>query len=80
MRPNLRRRGVGRVLMNDVSRRLYRERITRLFLEVDRANAAALALYRSLGFAVAGERKQYYAAPASKEGDGTALVMRLQVR
>ena len=80
VRPNLRRRGVGRLLMNDVSRRLYRERIARLFLEVDRANAAAVALYRSLGFTVAGERKQYYASPAAKDGDGTALVMRLQVR
>jgi ribosomal-protein-alanine N-acetyltransferase len=80
VRPNLRRRGVGRLLMNDVSRRLYRERIARLFLEVDRANAAAVALYRSLGFTVAGERKQYYATPATKDGDGTALVMRLQVR
>jgi ribosomal-protein-alanine N-acetyltransferase len=80
VRPNLRRRGVGRLLMNDVSRRLYRERIARLFLEVDRANAAAVALYRSLGFTVAGERKQYYASPATRDGDGTALVMRLQVR
>ncbi len=73
-----RRRGYGRFLMEDVIRRLYRERIARLFLEVDRANAAAVALYRSLGFEVAGERRNYYAAPTA--GDGTALVMRLQVR
>ena len=32
----------------------------------------------SLGFVVAGERRSYYATPAA--GDGTALVMRLQVR
>jgi ribosomal-protein-alanine N-acetyltransferase len=75
--PKARRRGYGRMLMEDVIRRLYREHVASLFLEVDRANAAAAALYRSLGFVVAGERKNYYGA---SDGDGTALVMRLQVR
>lgn len=73
-----RRRGYGRLLMEDVLRRLYRERIAKLFLEVERANAAAIGLYRSLGFEVAGERPNYYSAPVA-EGAGTALVMRLQV-
>jgi ribosomal-protein-alanine N-acetyltransferase len=76
--PKTRRKGLGRMLMNDVIRRLYREHIASLFLEVERTNAAAVGLYRSLGFAVAGERRNYYAAPAA--GDGSALVMRLQVR
>ena len=73
-----RRRGYGRLLMEDVLRRLYREHIAKLFLEVDRANTAAVALYRSLGFVVAGERKNYYPDPTV--GDRTALVMRVQVR
>ena len=73
-----RRHGYGRLLMDDVIRRLYRERIAALFLEVDRTNRAALRLYQRLGFKVAGERRQYYSDPAA--GDGTALVMRLQVR
>jgi [ribosomal protein S18]-alanine N-acetyltransferase len=73
-----RRRGYGRFLMDDVIRRLYRERITTLFLEVERTNRAAVRLYQTLGFKVAGERRNYYAAPQA--GDGTALVMRLQVR
>jgi [ribosomal protein S18]-alanine N-acetyltransferase len=73
-----RRRGYGRLLMDDVLRRLYREHISALFLEVDRANAAAVGLYRRLGFVVAGERRNYYSVP--RDGDGTALVMRLQVR
>ena len=73
-----RRRGYGRMLMDDVIRRLYREHIASLFLEVDRANAAAVGLYTALGFTVAGERRSYYSAPAA--GDGAALVMRLQVR
>lgn len=73
-----RRRGYGRMLMEDVARRLYRERIESLFLEVERGNAAAVGLYRSLGFAVVGERRNYY--PMPQGGDATALVMRLQVR
>jgi ribosomal-protein-alanine N-acetyltransferase len=72
-----RRRGHGRLLMEDVVRRLYRERIAKLFLEVEGTNIAAISLYRSLGFEIAGERPNYYSAPAA--GAGTALVMRLQV-
>lgn len=73
-----RRRGYGRLLMDDVIRRLYRERIATLFLEVDRTNRPAVRLYQRLGFKVAGERRNYYSDPGA--GDGTALVMRLQVR
>ncbi len=73
-----RRRGYGRMLMEDVIRRLYREHIARLFLEVERANTAAVSLYRSLGFVVVGERRNYYQGSAGD--DGLALVMRLQVR
>jgi ribosomal-protein-alanine N-acetyltransferase len=78
VRTRHRRQGYGRMLMDDVIRRLYREHIGSLFLEVERTNTAAVALYRSLGFEIAGERKNYYSAP--RAGDGAALVMRLQVR
>ena len=71
-------RGYGRMLMEEALRRLYRDRVAACFLEVDRQNRAAVGLYRSLGFVVAGERKRYYSEPET--GDGTALVMRLQVR
>ena len=71
-------RGIGRLLMEEALRRLYRERIASCFLEVDRSNQAAVGLYRSLGFATVGERKGYY---RSREGDdGAALVMRVQLR
>ena len=78
VRPSERGRGYGRILMDEALRRLYRERVAACFLEVDRANAAAVGLYRSLGYTIAGERKGYYGNASS--GDGTALVMRVQLR
>ena len=69
--------GFGRMLMEEMLRRLYRERVA-CFLEVNRDNGPALALYRSLGFEEVGTRKGYY---DSVEGSGgSALVMRLQLR
>ncbi len=71
-------RGLGRLLMDEALRRLYRDRVDSCFLEVDRDNRAAVALYESLGFETVGERKGYYHrldGPA-----GTALVMRLKLR
>jgi ribosomal-protein-alanine N-acetyltransferase len=76
--PADRGRGLGRLLMEEAMRRLYREGASACFLEVNEANAAAVRLYRSLGFEVVGERKGYY--QASQTGEGTALVMRVQLR
>ncbi len=52
--------------MDDVIRRLYRERIAALFLEVDRTNQAAVQLYQRLGFKTVGERGKYYSAPGRR--------------
>jgi ribosomal-protein-alanine N-acetyltransferase len=78
MRPGQRGRGHGRMLMEEAMRRLYRDRIAACFLEVDRGNEAALKLYRRLGFSEVGRRKEYYRSKAA--GEGTALVMRAQLR
>jgi [ribosomal protein S18]-alanine N-acetyltransferase len=71
-------RGLGRALMDETLRKLYRDRIVTCFLEVDRDNRAAVSLYQSLGFEIVGERKGYYHrldGPA-----GVALVMRVKLR
>lgn len=75
---DVRGKGYGRKLMEEALRRLYRDRIATCFLEVNRSNAAAVRLYRSLGFVVAGERQGYYSEAAAS--DTSALVMRLQLR
>ena len=72
--PRHRRHGLAARLMRDGMFRLYGNRCEALFLEVDAANDAAVALYRSLGFLQVGERKGYYRSPVS--GEGTALVMK----
>ena len=74
--PRQRQRGVGALLMRHALSRLYADRIASLFLEVDAANAPALALYRRLGFRKVGERRGYYRDSA---GDGGALVMRVDL-
>jgi ribosomal-protein-alanine N-acetyltransferase len=75
---SLRRRGIGRRLMEAVLRHLHRERAATLFLEVDSRNAAAIALYLGLGFRRAGMRPDYYETAAS--GRSPALVLRRDLR
>ena len=73
-----RRAGLGRALMDAVLRELHAERAESLFLEVDEANLAALALYRRLGFEQVGLRPGYYEhGGAARTG---ALVMRKGLR
>jgi ribosomal-protein-alanine N-acetyltransferase len=71
-------KGHGRFLMEEAMRRLYRDHVAACFLEVDRGNEAAIGLYRALGFKDVGVRKGYYRAGVDPEG--SALVMRLQLR
>ena len=69
-----RRRGLGRDLMEAVLRELHAHRAETLFLEVDEANAPAIALYRRLGFREVARRPAYYEQPGAARTD--ALVMR----
>jgi ribosomal-protein-alanine N-acetyltransferase len=70
--------GIGRRLMEEALRLVYREGVETLHLEVEAENQVAVGLYRSLDFETVGERKAYYSQGRS-EGR-TALVMRRQVR
>jgi len=66
--PAERRRGIGKRL---VERELARSPGA-WFLEVRESNAAAIALYRSMGFEPSGLRPGYYSDPAE-----AAIVMRI---
>lgn len=73
-----RRLGLGWRLMDAVLRALHAERAEALFLEVDETNAAALALYRRMGFVQVGRRPGYY--PTDGKPASGALVMRRDLR
>ena len=67
-------RGVGRALLAEILRQAANAGARAMFLEVDEGNAAAMALYRRLGFIKVGERPGYY---RRKDGSrALAIVMR----
>jgi [ribosomal protein S18]-alanine N-acetyltransferase len=73
-----RNRGVGRALMTDVASRLAALQAQSLFLDVERANLAAIALYARMGFREVGQRRDYYRKPDGSAA--TALVLRKDLR
>lgn len=78
--PKVRRKGIARQLMSAVIRQLEYDRKSKLFLEVDEANLAAVKLYKSLGFKKIAEREGYYSDTKSDtEKRSAALVMQLEL-
>lgn len=67
--PGYQRLGLGRWLLTHLLQRAGDRGLTHATLEVRKSNQAALDLYQSFGFKVAGERKRYYA------DDESALIL-----
>ena len=65
------------MLVQGLIRAAKRGEAKRLYLEVAEDNAAAAALYQSLGFSESGRRKGYYERPQGPAVD--ALVLALNV-
>jgi ribosomal-protein-alanine N-acetyltransferase len=78
VRPECRRRGIGRLLLEEALRHLYREGARKIHLEVEDENAAAIGLYRRLEFQESGKRASYYRQGRDKPAG--ALVMLRQLR
>jgi ribosomal-protein-alanine N-acetyltransferase len=76
--PECRRRGVGRQLLEEALRHIYREGARDIHLEVEDSNLAAIALYRGVEFRESGRRTGYY--KEGRETPGGALVMLRQLR
>jgi ribosomal-protein-alanine N-acetyltransferase len=68
--PEVRRRGIGRALMNDLLALARARGCRHVTLEVRVGNAPALSLYRSLGFRDVGRRPGYY----QPEGEDALLM------
>ncbi len=71
--PEARRQGIGTALLRAAAAEAGARGASSLFLEVATTNAAARALYQSLGFAEVGRRPRYYADSSD------ALIMRVEV-
>jgi len=61
--PTRYRRGIGRALVEAALDALAERGAERVFLEVRESNAAARALYATLGFQEVGRRTRYYRRP-----------------
>lgn len=60
VRPDSRKRGIGRLLLSELRQFAVNEGIKALFLEVRISNTPAIRLYESAGFKRMGIRKKYY--------------------
>ena len=73
--PARQRRGIGRMLLEQLAQRARRRGDRTLWLEVRESNAAARRLYRQAGMAEVGIRPGYY--PAGGDAREDAVVMQL---
>jgi len=75
--PAVRRCGLARALLIAGAAEAARRQVTAMFLEVAEDNAAAVTLYRGLGFVLNGRRRLYY---RRAKGEGIdALMLRAAV-
>lgn len=72
--PRDRGRGLGRRLVTGAMQKARQRGASKIFLEVRDGNSAALGLYESLGFSIAGRRQNYYSGGAGERFD--AITMR----
>jgi ribosomal-protein-alanine N-acetyltransferase len=74
--PQFRRRGIGRMLLDDFIDQAREAGATRVHLEVREGNPA-VAMYRAAGFSVAGRRPKYYHGRFGGEFDALTLTRQI---
>jgi [ribosomal protein S18]-alanine N-acetyltransferase len=77
VRESSRSRGIGRTLLEHLVSRAGASGASEAYLEVRPSNAAAVRLYRRVGFEPIGVRRGYYQAVGGRED---AVVLKLSVR
>lgn len=75
--PAVRSKGHGRHLLTAFENEARARGAERAFLEVSRANAPALRLYHSSGWAQAGQRRKYYRLPNGTFEDAAIMTKTL---
>jgi len=66
------RKGLGRMILNDMLQTALAMKMSRVYLEVRPSNIVAMALYRCVGFSEVGARRDYY---QNENGSEDALVL-----
>jgi len=66
------RKGLGRMILNDMLQMALAMKMSRVYLEVRPSNIVAMALYRCVGFSEVGVRRDYY---QNENGSEDALVL-----
>ncbi len=61
--PGYRKRGVAKLLMDEILKTAAENKCASVFLEVRESNTPAQSLYKSYGFQQIGQRKDYYSSP-----------------
>lgn len=74
VKPQFRRKGAARALINELERRAAESNCFEMTLEVRSKNLPALALYEKCGFDMAGKRKNFYRSP---DDDGIIMTKKL---
>jgi ribosomal-protein-alanine N-acetyltransferase len=77
VRRDSQRHGIARRLVEALARAARKAEARRLFLEVGQSNAAALGLYKGLGFQQVGQRKGYYEHAGAPAEDALVLALAL---
>jgi ribosomal-protein-alanine N-acetyltransferase len=77
VRPDFQGQGIGRSLLEHAMAVMARQGVQRCLLEVRASNKTARRLYRALGFAIDGQRRDYYPCPGGRED---AVLMSCVVR
>ncbi len=75
--PEWQRRGIARHMVEGLVRAARLAEVRRLFLEAAADNTAAIKLYKGLGFAAVGTRKDYYRRPTGQPVDAVVLALDL---
>jgi [ribosomal protein S18]-alanine N-acetyltransferase len=66
--------GIGKMLVQGLTDTAQRKGVKRIFLDVAAGNAAAIGLYRAMGFAEMGRRKDYYSHAGGRREDALLMV------
>ena len=75
--PAFRRRGSGLALLQRLIAEARDARVKRMFLEVRPSNLAAINMYKGMGFATIGRRRDYYRAGGDRREDALVLALTL---